>query len=85
MVVASKRDFEEAKAVARTVFQTDKRWAPFVGCKRPGNDFYPVIIGPTTNKVEAAELKGRFEQAKILPDGPFLSFYPYRKAVFTQQ
>lgn len=82
VVVASTKDFEEAKSIADKIYQKDKSFAPFVGCKRPGNDYYPVIIGEIGEQVSSAQWVGRFEEANILSQTPYLSFYEHRAPVY---
>ncbi|MDF2369737.1 MAG: hypothetical protein P1V21_02980 [Rhizobiaceae bacterium] len=83
VVVSSTPDFDKAKRIATQIFTKDKAWAPYVGCRKPGNANYPVIIGPPTSEVEAAEWKGRFEEAQVMPGSAYLSYYEFRKPVFT--
>jgi len=85
VIVASIKDLEEAKALATKIFTTNRAWSPYVGCRRPGNEYFPVIIGTATTEVEATELKVKFEAAEILSAEPYLSSYEYRTEIFTPQ
>ncbi len=85
VIVASTKNYEEAKGIALQIFEKNKSWTPYVGCRRPDNPYYPVVIGPSNTQVEAAAWKGKFEQSKIMPETPYLSFYQYRQPIFTPQ
>lgn len=82
-VVASTQNYEEAKSIADKIYRQNKNFAPFVGCKRPGNANYPVIVGQIGTQAAAAEWIGRFEEAGILNAKPYLSFYEHRSPVYT--
>ncbi|MEM6846898.1 MAG: hypothetical protein AAF580_02355 [Pseudomonadota bacterium] len=52
-----------------------------VGCRRPGNEFYPVIVGQMSDQARAAEVAGILEGAQILPHKPYLSNYAWRTPI----
>jgi hypothetical protein len=82
VVAASTTDFELAKEISKKIFDENAAWAPFVGCRRPGNDYFPIIVGNIGTKTEAIEQKTRFEEESVLPFLPELSFYEYRTKIF---
>ncbi len=83
VVVASVTTFEEAKRIADTLARSSDDWKAYVGCRRPDNEFFPVLIGQMMDEIGAAELKGSFEKAGALTEPPYLSRYPYWSAIYT--
>jgi len=84
VVVWSTQDLNEAKGVADRLSREPGDWQPAVGCRRPDNAFYPVMIGPTKmTQIEAAQWLGRFVEAGFLSEKPYLSNYIYRTPIYT--
>ena len=83
MVVWSTKNLATAKQIAGKVAKSSDQWHVSVGCRRPGNPYFPVMVGTKTTEVEAAELLGRFQEAGILAEKPYLSAYPFRQPIYT--
>lgn len=83
VVIASTKDLNQAKEIANeALLNTDLQ--VYVGCKRPGNEYFPVIVGETTNQFDANELKGIVTEQRLLSDGsePYISSYAYRTSIY---
>lgn len=83
VVVASTNDFEKAQAIANEIYSKDTNLTPFVGCRKPGNELYPVMVGEVGTQIAAAEWMGRYREAQLLLEKPYLSFYEYRVPIYT--
>jgi hypothetical protein len=83
VVVWSTKSLDTAKQVAGKVAESSDQWHASVGCRRPDNPYFPVMLGAKTNQVEAAKLLGRFQEAGILTEKPYLSAYPFREPIYT--
>lgn len=81
VIIASTTDFDEAVAITDRV--GDEVELPVgVGCRRPGNEFYPVIVGKTGSLAEASETLGFVEAQDWVMDPPYLSNYPHRVVIY---
>ena len=81
VIAGSFLDLEKAKAYRDAINDADPSLEAFVGTRKPGNDYYPVILGgkdaflPIT---EANALKDRAKEVDIIPGDLFLSNYAGR-------
>ena len=82
VVVASVKDFQKAKSMADNIARSNRDMQPWVGCRRPGNPYYPVAIGQMGIEKNAYQWKARFEAAGIMNIKPFLSNYSYRRIIY---
>lgn len=78
VVVGSEQDFDRAKALADAYARRSGDTEIYVGCRRPGNPFFPVIAGPATDAGTAATFMGE----GWAPPDTYLSNYAYRKPVY---
>lgn len=83
VVAASTKSLDKAKEIAAEIKQANEDWAPYVGCKKPGNQYYPIIVGSIGDQVSAAQLKGQFDAAGVLDQESYVSYYQYRKPIYT--
>lgn len=82
VVVSSVRSLEEAKRQAND-YTARLGYRFSVGCKQPGNDFFPVYPGDKTSAARAMELKAKLAATGAFATEPFISNYPYRVAIYT--
>ena len=78
VIVGSRTDLAEARKYAAQINAIDPNMKAFVGEKRPGNDFYPIIVGGPEAFYpldKANELKDRATKISIVPDNAYLSNY----------
>ncbi len=81
VIVGSKRNLDDAKLYAAAINNSSPELNAFVGRRKPGNEFYPIIVGGTEAFLpiqEANELKRRAEENEIIPNDAFLSNYAGR-------
>lgn len=78
VIVGSKRDKSEAAALAEKINATSPDLSAFVGKRKPGNDFYPVIVGDFLDLRSARELQLRASRLTFI-DPPYLSAYADRR------
>ncbi len=82
VIVWSTRSFDEAKGLADELSEEPGDWQATVGCRRPNNDYYPVMIGTGMTQIEAATLLGQFVEAAPRSEKPYLDNYPYRDSIY---
>ncbi len=82
VIVYSSADLAEARSVADRIAAAGGDWNPYVGCHRPGNPNYPVIVGERGSELQAADLKGRFDALGMLPDPAYLSNYAWSVPIY---
>jgi hypothetical protein len=81
VIVGSERDPTQANAVAEKINEQAPDLEAFVGERKPGNSYYPIIVGgeggflPLT---DALELREQALGAGIAPPDSYLSAYPDR-------
>lgn len=82
VIVGSHKELDDAKAQVDAIRQKNPQIQPFVGVRKPGNDYYPVIVGGTTAFLpldKAMALKKLAESSPgVAPDGAYLSDYSGR-------
>ncbi len=83
VIVSSTKNLDEAKGTTNSLAASPSHWNATVGCRRPGNDYYPVMIGNGMTQVDAARMIGKFVEANPGSEAPYLDNYPYRKVIYT--
>lgn len=81
VIVASERNRDDAEAVAASINASVPEFDAFVGARRPGNEFYPVIIGGKDAFVpydEAMALRSRAVETGVADEDSYLSDFPDR-------
>ena len=82
VVVASEKNLDQAILLADEYARKIDKFEIQVGCRRPNNPYFPVIIGGTTDLLTASEIKGEIIGAGLAPRDTFISNYSYRKPVY---
>ncbi len=81
VIVASEPDFERAgtiaEALADRLSDADINLQVSVGCRRPGNIYYPVIVGEDGSQSQARQIQGILSNAGVSTDS-YLSNYAWR-------
>ncbi|MBP1852661.1 hypothetical protein [Rhizobium halophytocola] len=85
VVIASSAKFEDAKSKADHFAQLAGSITVYVGCRKPGNAYYPIVAGPNTSQQEAATLMGRIIGEGWAPADSYISSYEYRTPIYTPQ
>ena len=83
VVVASSTALPAAKAKADQFASLAQGTSVYVGCRKPGNPYFPVIVGPNSNQQEAAILLGKIIGEGWAPRDSYISAYEYRKPIYT--
>ena len=75
VVVFSSNSLPEAIALRDSVDGFDA----YIGCRRPGNEFYPVMISSATTLQNADKIRVEYERALTPAVKPFVEYYKYRR------
>ena len=78
VVVGSHLDAAEAKAQAEAINAEAPDLGAFVGLQKPGNPYYPVIVGEYLPVTEATELLDEAKAVVVVEPDSYLSAYPDR-------
>lgn len=84
VVVASKTDFTEAAGLADAYTKKGLEGVA-VGCRRPGNKFFPVMFAESMSRDEAEQKIGEWRASGVLLEDPYLSAYEFRKPIYLGQ
>ncbi len=83
VIVYSTKNKNQARVVATAVNSVDPQYKAFVGNRRPGNQYYPVIIGSQNNETNAKKLRNQadelLEKIPQIKDAAYLDNYPNRR------
>jgi hypothetical protein len=82
VIVGSETDLTEARHLADEFAQRADGLPVTVGCRKPGNPYYPVVVGGVSDLETAAEIKGRVIGEGWGPQDAYLSNYPFRKPIY---
>jgi len=85
VIIASEDSFERAKSIADTFAERTDNYDIYVGCRKPGNPYFPVIVGKPTDFQTAAEVKGEIVGEGWAPTDTYLSNYAYRETIYRSQ
>jgi hypothetical protein len=85
VVVGSEQDFDQAKALADAYARNSGDFEIHVGCRKPDNPYFPVIVGSTTDVETAAKIMGEIIGEGWAPSDTYLSNYAYRKPIYEAQ
>lgn len=83
VIVGSHRSYDVAAAQAQAINRADSNLQAFVGAQKPGNPFYPVIVGGPKAFLplnEARNLLNAARQNRYVEPSAYLSDYPGRLA-----
>ena len=83
VIVYSTKDRNQANTVAAAVNRVDPKYRAFVGNRRPGNPFYPVIIGNQNNESNAKKMRNHaaelVNKVPQITDRAYLDDYANRR------
>ena len=82
VVVGSEQDLERAKALADTYARDAGDFGIFVGCRKPGNPYFPIFLEAGTDVEKAATLMGEIIGDGWAPPDTYISSYAYRKPIY---
>ena len=82
VIVGSTTDFSEAKSIADGFAERTDRFPVYVGCRKPGNDYFPIVIGEPSNAETAAGIKGLITGEGWAPADSYISSYQYREPIY---
>ncbi|WP_340162353.1 hypothetical protein [uncultured Hoeflea sp.] len=83
VVVGSEQDFERAKAKADAYARDAPDVEIYVGCRKPGNPYFPVFIEAGADVEKAALLMGEVIGEGWAPADTYISSYAYRTPIYT--
>lgn len=82
VVVGSEQDFNRAKALADAYARSSGGREIYVGCRKPDNPFFPIIVGGSTDMQTASTLMGEVIGEGWAPSDTYLSNYAYRAPIY---
>lgn len=82
VVIGSVQDFDQAKVMADRYARQSGRYNVYVGCRKPGNPYFPIIVGNSGNLQTAAEIKGEIIGEGWAPEDTYFSNYAYRTLIY---
>ncbi|TDH34321.1 hypothetical protein E2A64_16765 [Pseudohoeflea suaedae] len=82
VIVGSATELAEAQRLADEFARRSEGLSVTVGCRRPGNPYYPIVVGEVSDLETAAEIKGRVIGEGWAREDSYLSDYPFRKPIY---
>lgn len=82
VIIASVQGFEQAKEMADRYARQSRKYNVYVGCRKPDNPHFPVIVGNPGNLQTAAEIKGETIGEGWAPESAYFSNYAYRTLIY---